>query len=134
MSLTHYAEVDSNGLVLAVYGSDGDPPNTPHTLHEIQGWEGMPAAPSPRHVLEWNNGAIRWKDPRTASQAWAEVRAQRDALLAGTDKHWIRAQELAGQVLAAWPNGAWAAYRQALRDITNQPDPFNITWPTPPNA
>jgi hypothetical protein len=27
---------------------------------------------------------------------------------------------------------SWAIYRQALRDITNQADPFNITWPTPP--
>jgi len=24
---------------------------------------------------------------------------------------------------------AWATYRQALRDITTQADPFNITWP-----
>lgn len=24
---------------------------------------------------------------------------------------------------------AWAVYRQALRDITEQADPFNITWP-----
>ena len=27
---------------------------------------------------------------------------------------------------------AWATYRQALRDITNQADPFNITWPNEP--
>ena len=27
---------------------------------------------------------------------------------------------------------AWADYRQALRDITMQPDPFNIVWPTKP--
>jgi hypothetical protein len=26
----------------------------------------------------------------------------------------------------------WETYRQALRDITTQSDPFNITWPTPP--
>lgn len=26
----------------------------------------------------------------------------------------------------------WCDYRQALRDITNQPDPFNIVWPTKP--
>jgi hypothetical protein len=26
----------------------------------------------------------------------------------------------------------WKVYRQELRDITTQPDPFNITWPTPP--
>lgn len=29
----------------------------------------------------------------------------------------------------------WATYRQALRDITDQPGyPFNIVWPTPPTA
>lgn len=28
---------------------------------------------------------------------------------------------------------AWAAYRQLLRDIPDQPDfPYNIVWPTPP--
>ena len=27
----------------------------------------------------------------------------------------------------------WFAYRQALRDVTKQTDPFNILWPTPPS-
>jgi hypothetical protein len=27
---------------------------------------------------------------------------------------------------------AWANYRQQLRDITNQADPFNIVWPIAP--
>jgi hypothetical protein len=26
----------------------------------------------------------------------------------------------------------WIAYRQALRDITDQQDPFNIIWPIKP--
>jgi Phage tail assembly chaperone protein len=26
----------------------------------------------------------------------------------------------------------WVAYRQALRDVTKQSDPFNIEWPTSP--
>jgi hypothetical protein len=26
----------------------------------------------------------------------------------------------------------WATYRQELRDITKQANPFNIIWPTPP--
>lgn len=30
-------------------------------------------------------------------------------------------------------NVAWKNYRQALRDITTQPDPNNITWPTEPD-
>ena len=28
----------------------------------------------------------------------------------------------------------WKTYRQALRDITTQSDPFNITWPTAPSS
>jgi hypothetical protein len=28
----------------------------------------------------------------------------------------------------------WRVYRQQLRDVTNQPDPFNITWPVAPQA
>lgn len=28
---------------------------------------------------------------------------------------------------------AWAIYRQALRDITEQTDPFNINWPVRPD-
>ena len=28
---------------------------------------------------------------------------------------------------------AWRTYRQQLRDVTSQPDPFNIVWPTPPS-
>ena len=27
----------------------------------------------------------------------------------------------------------WITYRQALRDVTTQPDPFNIVWPAPPS-
>jgi len=27
---------------------------------------------------------------------------------------------------------AWAAYRQALRDLADAPNPFDLTWPQPP--
>jgi hypothetical protein len=27
---------------------------------------------------------------------------------------------------------AWATYRQALRDITTQTDPFELNWPVTP--
>lgn len=62
--------------------------------------------------------------PLTEEQA----RAQRDALLAGTD--WV--------VARAYEDGTpvppqWATYRQALRDIPQQVDfPANIQWPTKP--
>ncbi|MGG4054103.1 phage tail assembly chaperone [Delftia tsuruhatensis] len=39
----------------------------------------------------------------------------------------LRAQET-GEPMPA----PWLAYRQALRDITDQPDPLAIVWPTAP--
>ena len=55
---------------------------------------------------------------------WANVRADRNRRLASCD--WTQLPD------APVDGVAWAAYRQELRDITNQPDPFNITWPQEP--
>jgi len=57
---------------------------------------------------------------------WRRVRSERNAKLAACD--WTQLSD------APVDAGAWASYRQALRDITQQADPFNITWPTPPAA
>lgn len=58
---------------------------------------------------------------------WVEVRRERDALLAESD--WVAARALeTGQPVPAH----WAEYRQALRDITMQPNPFLLEWPTKP--
>lgn len=56
---------------------------------------------------------------------WNAVRAQRNFRLATCD--WT---QLADAPLTDEKRLEWASYRQALRDITNQSDPFNITWPT----
>lgn len=127
MILQHYAEVDSNNRVLGIYGGDV-PPASSHTVHLLQGGTaGISPSPSPRHVMDWNGGDIRWIDPTTTPQQWVEIRAQRDELLSATDWRVTRAVEAGASV----PVG-WSTYRQALRDITNQADPFNIAWPTPP--
>lgn len=55
---------------------------------------------------------------------WSAVRAERNAKLAVCD--WTQLPD------APVDATAWAAYRQALRDITNQADPFNIMWPQEP--
>lgn len=63
-------------------------------------------------------------------QAAAFVRSQRDALLASTDWLVIKAQETGGSISAEW-----AAYRQALRDITshaNFPHLDEADWPVKP--
>lgn len=57
-------------------------------------------------------------------QAWALVRAERNAKLAACD--WTQLPD------APVDHAAWATYRQALRDVTNQSDPFNIQWPVAP--
>lgn len=63
---------------------------------------------------------------RTESQ-WAKVRSERNAKLVASD--WT---QLVDTPLTNTEQGEWAVYRQALRDITNQEDPFNITWPEEP--
>ena len=57
---------------------------------------------------------------------WAAVRAERNAKLAQCD--WTQLSD------APVDAAAWAVYRQALRDITTQTDPFNIVWPASPSA
>lgn len=54
-----------------------------------------------------------------------EVRAERNRLL--TDSDWTQVKD------APVDQAAWAAYRQALRDITQQAGfPWEITWPEMP--
>jgi hypothetical protein len=69
-----------------------------------------------------NKKTWEWEDPRTAETEWPLVQARRNALLSATDWVTARAYEKGEPV----PQN-YAVYRQALRDITNQPDPFNIT-------
>ena len=58
----------------------------------------------------------------------AQARKQRDALLAKTDWVVIKSLEQGQEIPAEWKD-----YRQALRDITLQPEfPAQITWPQPP--
>lgn len=83
----------------------------------------LPPRPSPSHRFSEEQG--RWVADENA--AWALVRAERDRLLTACDWRVARAME-AGEPLPA----PWAAYRQALRNITEQADPLAIEWPMPP--
>jgi hypothetical protein len=82
-----------------------------------------PAKPSELHLFDYETK--QWFYGVTDQVQWNLVRDRRNALLQQSD--WT---QLADVVL---PNKtAWEAYRQALRDVTSQPDPYNIVWPTPP--
>ena len=140
--MNHYAIVDGTGRVV----SRGA---TPAPLHAVTAPPGgrvvaltahvptdtalyfdgttvraAPPAPSLYHRLEPGSGT--WRLDETA--AWSAVRAKRDRLLTATDWRVVRAQESGAPVPLEWQ-----AYRQALRDITEQTDPFNINWPVRPD-
>ena len=57
---------------------------------------------------------------------YAKVREQRIQLLKACDWTQITDYDLGAD------RDAWAAYRQALRDLADAPNPFDLTWPQPP--
>jgi len=59
-----------------------------------------------------------------ADEQWIIIRDRRTALLVSSD--WTQVAD------APVDAAAWAVYRQALRDITTQPNPFDIEWPSTP--
>jgi hypothetical protein len=58
---------------------------------------------------------------------WAEVRRLRTEKLFNSDY-----TQMADTPVSESKKEQWKVYRQALRDITTQPDPFNIVFPTSP--
>lgn len=60
---------------------------------------------------------------------WVKVRKQRNELLGESD--WT---QLPDCPLDSQKVQEWAVYRQQLRDITQQPDPFDIWFPAEPEA
>jgi len=68
---------------------------------------------------------IPLEEKRFIDRQWGAVKSQRNQLLSASD--WTQLPDVP---LAT--KDAWATYRQALRDITNQPDPFTIQWPAQP--
>ena len=63
-------------------------------------------------------------EERLAAQ-WQYARAERDARIAATD--WTQGGDAPVDLQLRW-----RPYRQALRDLTDQPDPAAIAWPEPP--
>lgn len=61
------------------------------------------------------------------SEEWTRVRLERNFKLTACD--WT---QLDDTPLTNTKKQEWAAYRQALRDITTQDDPFAIVWPQQP--
>ena len=93
-------------------------------------WDGetfisQPPPPSAHHIFDYTTK--QWIDPRTEQTQWPVVRSQRNALLSASD--WTQLPDIPASTRAAW-----APYRQALRDITEQADPFGVAWPVAPGG
>lgn len=77
--------------------------------------------------LTWDGSAITPDDTALTecqtAEKWKRVRADRNRKLAETDYLALNDQNLSAEM---------TTYRQALRDITTQTDPDNITWPEKP--
>jgi len=69
------------------------------------------------------------KDKRILDQKWADIRERRNIELTESDWVVIKAKE---EHANASIDSSWTDYRTALRDITKQSDPDDITWPTKP--
>lgn len=75
--------------------------------------------------IDWTADEIKVWQTQQQNDAWRNLRAERNALLAASD--WTVAADSPVNV------AAWTTYRQALRDLpANTTDPFNVVWPTPP--
>ncbi|TAF13949.1 MAG: hypothetical protein EAZ74_04830 [Alphaproteobacteria bacterium] len=83
----------------------------------------MPSKPSEYCVFNYKTK--QWVDPRTPETQWPIVRAERNRKLQACD--WTQLSDIPLETKMLWET-----YRQELRDITNQPDPFNVIWPTKP--
>lgn len=91
-------------------------------------------ASDPDRVLYWNDVTLgtfpneetlnQYYNTYSNLQQWILVREERNLKLNSSD--WTQLSD------ASIDKNPWIIYRQELRDITLQPDPFNITWPITP--
>ena len=88
-----------------------------------------PAPPDTEwETWHWHADIKRWLPVQTPAAQARDARLERDRRLAACDWVVARATELGEPVPAPW-----AAYRQALRDLPEQPGfPEAISWPVPP--
>lgn len=82
--------------------------------------------PAPEYPATFDASAGRWIPD--IGGVWAHVRSRRDQLISASD--WVMLPDVS---MSSERKQAWLAYRQQLRDITNQPDPTSIAWPKAPS-
>ena len=123
-----FARVDSETLAITLtYNTNGGPKWAPDDIPCEIPFDVL----ADQAVRDDSGEIVLLEDPDKVAQnpadQWTSVRAQQKELLYKSD--WtcsVTDYEV--------PNKAdWVAYRQALRDVTTQSDPFAIVWPAVPS-
>ena len=88
--------------------------------------EGTPVLTNGVYYQNWiqTDASQNEIDYRLENQ-WFIVRETRNELLAECD--WTQLADISAETKTIWSD-----YRQSLRDITSQTNPFSITWPVKP--
>lgn len=90
--------------------------------------EGTPIQSGSSYVQNWIiTDATSEEIEQRKEEKWTEIRNTRNTLLTECDWTQMVDNSISGSELTEWQT-----YRQSLRDITNQSNPFEITWPTKP--
>jgi hypothetical protein len=88
--------------------------------------EGTPVLTDGVYYQNWiqTNASQNEIDYRLENQ-WFIIRETRNELLVECD--WTQLADVSAET-----KSIWSEYRQSLRDITSQTNPFSITWPVKP--
>ena len=88
--------------------------------------EGTPTLIDGKYYQNWiQTNATEFEISQRLEDKWFEIREIRNQLLQECD--WTQLGDISTEIKNLWSN-----YRKDLRDITNQTNPFNITWPVKP--
>jgi hypothetical protein len=90
--------------------------------------EGTQILSDSSYIQIWNiTDATEEEISAKLEEKWVEVRIMRDALLAQSDWTQFQDSPISGTNLVEWQT-----YRQSLRDVTSQQNPYNLSWPAKP--
>lgn len=90
--------------------------------------EGTPLLSGSVYVQTWDiTDATTEEINIRLEEKWLEVRDMRDSLLSQSDWTQFQDSPISGSNLTDWQT-----YRQSLRDITSQSNPFDLVWPSKP--
>lgn len=88
--------------------------------------EGTPTLIDGKYYQNWiQTDATQSEIEQRLEDKWFEVREIRNQLLMECD--WTQLSDISTEI-----KNLWSSYRQDLRNITNQTNPFNIIWPVKP--